>query len=61
MQASRPRPPIATDRLALTDGGHIRFSFWTGLSIAIADEMPRWTPGDEFEAPRLEALEAVAD
>ncbi len=38
-----------------------RLGFWTGLSIAISDEMPRWNPGDEFEAARLEALEAVAD
>lgn len=30
--------------------------FWTGLAIANADEMPRWNPGDEFEAARLEAL-----
>ena len=33
--------------------------YWTGLAIANADEMPTWTPGDEFEAARLEALEAV--
>lgn len=38
-----------------------RLGFWTGLSIAIADEMPRWNEGDEFEAARLEALEAVQD
>ena len=30
--------------------------FWTGLAIANADEMPRWSEGDEFEAARLEAL-----
>lgn len=35
--------------------------FWTGLAIANADEVPMWIPGDEFEAARLEALEAVAD
>ena len=35
--------------------------FWTGLAIANADDMPKWSPGDEFEAARLEALEAVAD
>ncbi len=35
--------------------------FWTGLAIANADEVPMWRPGDEFEAARLEALEAVAD
>ena len=33
-----------------------RLGFWTGLAIANADEMPRWNPGDEFEAARLEAL-----
>ncbi|MGB5247087.1 MAG: M28 family peptidase [Woeseia sp.] len=38
-----------------------RLGFWTGLSIAIADEMPRWNAGDEFEAARLKALEAVKD
>lgn len=32
--------------------------YWTGLAIANADEMPTWTPGDEFEAARLEALAA---
>lgn len=35
--------------------------FWTGLAIANADEMPTWNVGDEFEAARLKALEAVAD
>ncbi len=35
--------------------------FWTGLAIANADEMPTWNPGDEFEAARLEALEAAKD
>ena len=35
--------------------------FWVGLAIANADEMPVWTPGDEFEAARLEALEALHD
>jgi len=33
--------------------------FWTGLAIANADEKPTWNPGDEFEAARLEALEAL--
>lgn len=33
--------------------------FWTGLAIANSDDMPAWNPGDEFEAARLEALEAV--
>jgi Zn-dependent M28 family amino/carboxypeptidase len=35
--------------------------YWTGLAIANADEMPKWNEGDEFEAARLEALEAVAE
>lgn len=35
--------------------------FWTGLAIANSDTMPSWNPGDEFEAARLEALEAVKD
>jgi Zn-dependent M28 family amino/carboxypeptidase len=35
--------------------------YWTGLAIANADEMPRWNEGDEFEAARLEALEAVQE
>lgn len=33
--------------------------YWTGLTIANADEMPAWNPGDEFEAARLAALEAL--
>ena len=36
-----------------------RLGFWAGLSIANADEMPSWKPGDEFEAARLAALAAV--
>jgi len=35
--------------------------YWTGLAIANADEPPRWNPGDEFEAARLEALRAVGE
>jgi hypothetical protein len=35
--------------------------FLTGLAIANADDMPTWNPGDEFEAARRQALEAVAD
>ena len=35
--------------------------FWTGLAIANADDVPEWTPGDEFEAARLKALEELAD
>ncbi len=34
--------------------------FWTGLAIANADDMPEWVPGDEFEAARLEAIEALS-
>lgn len=30
--------------------------FLLGAHVARAPEMPRWTPGDEFEAPRREAL-----
>ncbi|MEM7431819.1 MAG: M28 family peptidase [Pseudomonadota bacterium] len=32
--------------------------YWTGLTIANADEMPTWNEGDEFEAVRLQALAA---
>jgi Zn-dependent M28 family amino/carboxypeptidase len=35
--------------------------FWTALSVANSDEMPSWNPGDEFEAVRKAALEAVSD
>ena len=35
--------------------------YWTGLAIANADEKPTWVPGDEFEAARLEALQAIED
>jgi Zn-dependent M28 family amino/carboxypeptidase len=35
--------------------------FWAGLAIANADDMPTWLPGDEFEAARLEALDALED
>jgi Zn-dependent M28 family amino/carboxypeptidase len=35
--------------------------YWTGLAIANADEMPTWSPGDEFEAARIEALKALQD
>lgn len=35
--------------------------FWTGLTIANADEMPAWNEGDEFEAVRLAALAAESD
>ena len=35
--------------------------YWTGLAIANGDEMPQWNAGDEFEAARLEALQAVGE
>jgi Zn-dependent M28 family amino/carboxypeptidase len=35
-----------------------RLAFYCGIAIAQADEMPRWKPGDEFEAARLAALAA---
>jgi Zn-dependent M28 family amino/carboxypeptidase len=36
-----------------------RFGFLAGLTIAAADEMPTWHPGDEFEAARRAALQAA--
>jgi Zn-dependent M28 family amino/carboxypeptidase len=36
-----------------------RLGFWCGVIIANADQMPTWNPGDEFEAARREALQAV--
>ncbi|HEX5789249.1 MAG TPA: M28 family peptidase [Woeseiaceae bacterium] len=38
-----------------------RLGYWTGLAIANADELPTWTPGDEFEAARKRALEVVEE
>jgi len=35
--------------------------YWTGLAIANADEKPTWVPGDEFEAARIEALQALEE
>ncbi len=35
------------------------FGFLAGMIIANRDEMPRWSPGDEFEAERLRALQAL--
>ena len=32
-----------------------------GLAVANADAMPTWNPGDEFEAARLRALEAMTE
>jgi hypothetical protein len=36
-----------------------QLGFWVGLAIANADEMQTWTPGDEFEAARIEALDVT--
>lgn len=36
-----------------------RFGFLAGLLIANGDSLPAWNPGDEFEAARLEALDAL--
>ena len=36
-----------------------RLGFWAGLIVANADEMPSWTPGDEFEAARKRAIAAL--
>lgn len=35
--------------------------YWTGLAIANADDKPTWNPGDEFEAARIEALQAIEE
>jgi hypothetical protein len=35
------------------------FSFLVGMTIANADRMPAWVPGDEFETAREAALAAV--
>jgi Zn-dependent M28 family amino/carboxypeptidase len=35
-----------------------QFGFLAGLTIANADAMPTWNPGDEFEAARQAALAA---
>ncbi len=37
----------------------VRLAFLVGAHVARAPEMPRWNKGDEFEAPRLKALEAL--
>ena len=37
----------------------VLLGYWTGVAIANADEMPTWTPGDEFEAARKRALETT--
>ncbi|NNC65604.1 MAG: M28 family peptidase, partial [Gammaproteobacteria bacterium] len=36
-----------------------RFGFLAGVLIANGDGLPAWLPGDEFEAARLEALDAL--
>ncbi len=33
-----------------------QLAFWLGSKVANADQMPKWTPGDEFEAARKKAL-----
>ena len=33
-----------------------RLGFRLALAVAIADQMPSWYPGDEFEAERLAVL-----
>lgn len=33
--------------------------FFVGLRVANSDELPAWNPGDEFEAARKRALEAI--
>lgn len=37
-----------------------QLGFYVGLNVANANAMPTWTPGDEFEAARKEALAAVS-
>lgn len=37
------------------------FGFLASWLVAEQDEVPQWKPGDEFEAARLEALEAVEE
>lgn len=34
-----------------------RLGFWIGLIVANDDDMPTWTPGDEFEAARLASIQ----
>jgi Zn-dependent M28 family amino/carboxypeptidase len=36
-----------------------RLAFWVGLQIADDDELPAWVPGDEFEAARKAAIDAL--
>jgi Zn-dependent M28 family amino/carboxypeptidase len=37
-----------------------QLGFYVGVNVANADAMPTWTPGDEFEAARKEALASAA-
>jgi len=34
----------------------VQLDFYLGLSVANADKMASWNPGDEFEATRKKAL-----
>ena len=36
----------------------VRLLFYTGWQAAQQHELPKWTPGDEFEAARQAALDA---
>ena len=36
-----------------------RFGFLAGVIVANDDALPQWNPGNEFEAARRAALEAV--
>jgi Zn-dependent M28 family amino/carboxypeptidase len=36
-----------------------QLGFWVGAAVAEADAMPTWRAGDEFEAKRKAALEAL--
>lgn len=47
----------AWDLSGAVDDGWIYFQL--GVEVANADEMPRWNPGDEFEAARKKSLEAL--
>jgi Zn-dependent M28 family amino/carboxypeptidase len=38
-----------------------QLAFWVGLHVANADELPAWTPGDEFEAIREQALSDASE
>lgn len=39
----------------------VRLFFYLGVKVANADAMPRWNPGDEFEAARKKAIADVAE